>query len=247
MGDRDGAAGASGCGAGHLEGFLGRPSLVPACRRLERLGAEWALARGTAWDEVLNSGPLPPGGPSWAFRWRVVAQALEWSAGLGPPPGDWSALPLGLQAFLSWALPAAVRPARPPSLDAAAANRLLAEAERLAADLGAGAEAPAAALPAVALPPREGGDPAALLAAALRQPAPAPAVPGLAELRAALAAGPMALGTLRDMADRHGVLPGTLLDALDREARRETGRAAARVEGGWLVPEGRDGGTQGLG
>lgn len=252
MGDGDAAAPGADGGPGHLEGFLDRTALVPACRRLERLGAEWARSRRTAWEEVLNSGPLPPGGPSWTFRWRVVAHALEWAAGQGPPPADWAALPLGLQGFLSWALPAALRPAAPPALDAAAANRVLAEAERLAADLGAVPAAPIRVppvppAPAVPAAPGDGTDPADLLAAALRPQAAGPSVPGVAELRAALASGPVPLRALRDLAERHGVLPGTLLDACDRQARRETGRPAARVEEDWLVPVDDDGRSPGLG
>ncbi len=229
--------------------------MAPACHRLEALGAEWARAQGTQWHTVLNDGPLPPCGPSWGFRWRVVARTLVFAAGLGPAPLDYPALPLGLQAFLAWAVPAALRPPRAAAVDADAAAQLLADGDRLLAEWPAAAvaskgdQAVSDSRPdpdAGAAPPQD-TDPGALLARALSVPAAGSEPPGLAALRAALADGPISLSGLRAIAEAHGVLPGTLLDALDREAMRRTGLPAVRVEGDWVrggtAPVGQRGGA----
>ncbi len=227
------------------------PRLHPACRRLEALGEEWARARGTRWATVLNEGPPPAEGPSWLFRWQVVAAALEFAAGLGPEPEDYPALPVGLQALLSWAIPAALRPPEPVSLNTGRAERALAEAEDLLPAVRGQPDPTRApqtpAPPSVAPPvpePGEGGDPALLLARAL-ETGPAPTEPaGLSALRAALARGPLPLAELQRLGERHGVLPGTLLDALDRESLRRTGQPAVRVEGGLVhaIPGPREAG-----
>lgn len=225
-----------------LTRFIHEKPLESACRRLEALGAQWARAQGTQWHTVLNDGPLPSCGPSWGFRWQVVARTLAFAAGLGPAPLDYPALPLGLQAFLTWAVPAALRSPGPVAVDADAAARVLADSDRL---LDEWPTAPAASdggqdLPGSRLDPEtgpgsvSGTDPGALLDRALSVPVDGIEPPGLAALRQALAAGPLSPEGLRALAEAHGVLPGTLLDALDREALRRTGLPAVRVEGDWL-------------
>ena len=215
-----------------LERFLQHRDLAPAARGLEALGRQWARDCGADWSTVLNDGPLPPSGPSWPFRWGVVARALEAAAGVGAPVADFSALPLGLQAFLRFAIPAALHPAQPVEPDLPTAARVLAEAEQLAAELvpatapGHRADPPPRAVP----PPGPEDDPATLLGAALQPSSQPTSLPGLEAIAAALAGGPLPVARARELAATHGVLLGTLLDALDRASLRQTGRPAVRVE-----------------
>ena len=237
--------------AGGADEPCGLPATDPgngeALRRLAEAGRQWAERRGSDWNEVLGAGRLPPGAAPNGFRWRVVSDALRFAAGRCPvPPADFAALPLGLQSFLAGAVPASLRPpAAPPDLAAAEAAR--ADADRLAAEMTerAPADGPdgqvraAAAVPPgpAPLPARpagpEPGDAAELLASALApQDAAQPLPPGAAAVLARLRAGPLPMGELRELARNFGALPGSLLDALDREAVRTRGVPATRVEGG---------------
>lgn len=221
-----------------LERFLQHDELAPAARRLDALGRQWARDRGTTWSTVLNDGPVPPSGPSWPFRWAVVAGTLESAAGVTAPVAEFSALPLELQAFLEFAIPAALHPAPPVEPHLPTAVRVLAEAERLAADLLPAAGPWRHVTPARAPQPLESpaDDPGELLGAALQPSSQPTQIPGLDALRAALAQGPVPVRDARRLATAHGILLGTLLDALDRASMRDTGRPATHVESGTIYP-----------
>ncbi len=74
-------------------------------------------------------------------------------------------------------------------------------------------------------------DPASLLAGALA-PAAIPPIPGAArEVLVRLREGPLPFAELRRIGRTHGVLPGSLLDALDVVAVRATGSPATRIDG----------------
>ncbi len=217
-----------------IERFLQHGDLAPAARRLQALGQQWARDCGADWSTILNDGPVPPSGPSWPFRWVVVARALESVAGVGRRVAEFSALPLGLQAFLQLAIPAALHPAPPVEPDLPTAVRVLAEAEQLASEL---VPAPdpgrRPAPPPTATQPADcADDPATILDAALRPSGQPTRLPGQEAITAALAEGPLSVARARELAAAHGVLLGTLLDALDRACLRQTGRPAVRVEDG---------------
>ena len=221
-----------------LERFLQHNELAPAARRLDALGRQWARDRGTHWSTVLNDGPVPASGPSWRFRWLVVAGMLEWAAGVAPPVAEFSALPLELQTFLEFAIPAALHPAPPVKPHMPTAVRVLAEAEQFAAELLPPRGPSRGPAPAPVPQSRESpaDDPGDLLSAALRPSSQPTEIPGLDALRAALAQGPLPLQDARRLATAHGVLLGTLLDALDRASLRDTGRPAVHVEAEVIYP-----------
>lgn len=236
-------------------------ALRPALDRLMALGEGWAARRGLEWSAVLNDGVVR--GPLHRFRWEVVGAAAGFSAGGGTaPPADFEALPLGLQAFLAWAIPAALAGPSAAGVDLGRSRQALAEAERWAADitgeaggtparsprgvagsppdpagapLPSGRPDPARAEPAF---PPPAADVAAVLAAALGgAPAGAgPLAPGAAAVLRRLRSGPIPLPELRALADAHGTLPGSLLDALDTWAVRSTGSPATRIEGNAVRP-----------
>lgn len=203
-------------------------ALADAIERLTALGGEWAGRRGSDWTTVLNAGPLPTPAARYAFRWQVVAEALRHTAGLrGTPPADAAALPLGLQRFLSWALPAAVLgQGTVADFNAERSARARAEADALAEDLG---DAPPPPPPAG---PPSGGATIDLLAAALSADGDDLPAPGPRRLIERLRAGPLPLDELRQLAAAFDLLPGTLLDATDRWAIRHAGVPATVVADG---------------
>ncbi len=221
-----------------LERFLQHAELEPAARRLTSLGQQWARDRGADWSTVLNDGPVPASGPSWPFRWVVVVRMLESAAGLGTPLADFDALPLELQSFLALAVPAALHPTPAVEPHMPTAVRVLADAERLAEELVT-AEGPwrrPEPIPAPAPPSSPLDDTTALLRAALQPSSQPTQIPGLDALRTALTRGPVSVRDARQLAAAHGVLLGTLLDALERASLRDTGRPATRVESGVIYP-----------
>jgi len=186
------------------------PPLRLALHRLMGLGTEWAKRRGGQWDTVLNAGPP---GVLHPFRWQVVATAIAFAAGrVELPPADYTALPVGLQAFLAWAIPAALADTPPPAVHLASSRAALALAEGLAAELAGPATPPEPTRPP--RPPRSGTDAGAPLAAA----PPSPGTPPGADAGAPLAAAPSGPGTPPD-ADAGAPLgaappgPGTPPDA----------------------------------
>lgn len=222
--------------------------------RLTDLGTAWAARRGWDWHVVLNNGDRPADGPLHRFRWQVVTEAVRFAAGRVPaPPTDYAALPLGLRELLAWAVPAALADGPSGAPDLARSRSVALEAHRLATELSVsgavdgvrrvalglatgsaiefppGARAPAKAA-SVPKPGSSLADPADLLAAALTSSAPARLPAGAAEALARLRAAPLPLSDLRSIADGHGLLPGTLLDALDAVAVRVMGSPATRVE-----------------
>lgn len=211
-------------------------ALRPVLDRLTALGTTWASGRGSAWHIVLNSGPIPAGGPHHRFRWQVVIEAVRFAAGRAlVPPEAYGALPLGLQGFLSWAIPAALAGPQDVAPDLARSRAAVHEADRLAAELTGPhvSESPSdlpddRPVPATA---ESNEDPSALLNAALAATGPADLPQGAHPLLARLRAGPVPLAELRGIASAHGLLPGTLLDAVDAAAVRATGSRATRVEG----------------
>ena len=166
------------------------PPLRLALHRLMGLGTEWAKRRGGQWDTVLNAGPP---GVLHPFRWQVVATAIAFAAGrVELPPADYTALPVGLQAFLAWAIPAALADTPPPAVHLASSRAALALAEGLAAELAGPATPPEPARPP--RPPRSGADAGAPLAAAPS----GPGTPPDADAGAPLCAAPPGPGTPPD-------------------------------------------------
>ncbi len=228
------------------------PPIAAALDRLMAMGAEWASRRGWSWCAVLNGGSERR--PLHRFRWEVVASAVAFAAGrAATPPVDYAALPLGLQAFLQWALAAAVTKPVGAAVDLERSRRAVAEADGLAMEMAAAADPrprphPAAAgRPPVAPPAAAMGDVGELLASALGGATASPLPPGAAEVLDRLRAGPMPLPELRALALARGTLLGALLDALDTASVRLVGNPATRVEGGMveLTAEYRAAGAQG--
>jgi hypothetical protein len=188
-----------------------------AWQRLLASCARWARSRGTdAWS-VLNGGPAPADRPDllYPFRWRVAADAIVFAAGATDrPPSDFASLPSGLQAFLVSAVPAAVIGRTDAALDTTLLRQLEREADLLLMDLDAAGAMPTVGNPGV--PPSEDGDTESLLSSALASPRATPASPAAAALWERLREGPVPEDELRTMGTRFGLLPRTLVDALDR-------------------------------
>lgn len=227
------------------------PALEPALDCLMTLGESWAGSRGWTWGAVLNGGS---GDAVQRFRWEVVAAATAFAAGRAPEaPADCGALPVGLQRFLRWGIPAALVAATraPQGPDTGRSRAALAAAEALAADIDAALGGPPRKSEPTASPPtapaeRDTGKavpltaprPAVedLLAGALAAAAaPAPLTVAAEELLARLRRSPVRVAEVRDLAARHGRLPGTVLEALDVAAARRTGGPATVRDGETLT------------
>ncbi len=213
------------------------PLLDAALNRLMALGRDWAGRRGWEWCAVMGGGSDRR--PLHRFRWEVVGLAVAFAAGrAAAPPADYAALPLGLQAFLRAAIPAAIAQPAAVAIDLDRCRRAATEADVLAEELAVVAARPPRGPGSVAAEASSGpppavatGDAGELLSSALGDSKPSPLPPGAAELLERLRGAPLSLRELRALALTRGTLPGTLLDALDAAAVRATGSPATRVEG----------------
>ena len=229
-----GSGGSAGPGFAVAARFCPDPPLQPALGRLCAILRDWAARRGSEWTTVLNAGPLLAGRAPHPFRWRILADALRLCAGRPdaqqPSLGDYGALPSGLQEALRWALGAALREP-PPAADPLRAGLALAEAERLAETLGEASPPRPDGGPGRSSAAARGDGPETLLAALAASGAPR-LPPAGAALLAALRDGPVSTAEVRGLAAAHGLLPASLLEALDAYAVMTVGVRATAVEAG---------------
>jgi len=205
------------------------PITDPACgrawQRLLALCELWATRRGSnAWN-VLNGGAPPPDRPKllYPFRWQQAAQAIAFAAGhSNRPPDQYSALPLGLQTFLAHAVPRALSAPPTRAVDRDALQAVEREADQWLGTWGPPCPAASATTPRWAGDGRQ-QDTTDLLAAALA-PGPAPTHhPAVEALWEQLRSGSLSRDALAALSTRWDMLPGTLIDALDRAAIRAWG------------------------